>query len=151
MSITIRRAIIADAAAILELNAAYNDLRATQSYVEQYLASSSQYETPFVAEIGGHVVGLACLRLIPCLCDPIPTAELTELIVHPTARRLGVGSALIQHIEQVAHMAGATQLTLMTAWRNTDAHAFYHALGYRLYTIMMQRSLLAESAVRSAD
>jgi hypothetical protein len=29
----------------------------------------------------------------------------------------------------------------MTAWRNTNAHAFYHALGYRNYTITMRRSL----------
>jgi hypothetical protein len=47
----------------------------------------------------------------------------------------------VQRIEAEARAAGAVKLVLITAWRNTDAHAFYHALGYRLYTITMQRSL----------
>jgi GNAT superfamily N-acetyltransferase len=78
---------------------------------------------------------------VPCLCDPVPYAELTELFVEPAYRRAGIGRHLVQRIEAEARAAGAATLVLMTAWRNTDAHAFYHALGYRLYTIMMQRSL----------
>jgi GNAT superfamily N-acetyltransferase len=142
MQITTRPAIIDDAAAILGLNAAYDDLRATIDHVAAHIANHSQFETPYVAEVAGRVVGLACLRLLPCLCDPVPAAELTELIVHPAYRRLGVGRALVQRIEDAARKQGATTLVLMTAWRNTNAHAFYHMLGYRLYTVMMQRSLL---------
>lgn len=143
MSITIRRAIVEDAAAILHLNAINHDARATIAQIAAHIKTCAHFETPFVAVIDGQVIGLACLRLLPCLCDPVPYAELTELIVDPRFRRQGVGRMLIRHIEQEAREHGATALTLITAWRNTEAHAFYHALGYRLYTIMMQRSLRA--------
>jgi ribosomal protein S18 acetylase RimI-like enzyme len=141
MTIIVRRAVAADAPAILGLNAAFNDVRATADHIAAHIAERAQFETPFVAEVGGAVVGMACLRLLPCLCDPIPSAELTELVVDPRARRQGVGRALLRAIEVEALAQGATALTLMTAWRNTEAHGFYHALGYRLYTVMMQRPL----------
>ncbi len=144
MLVTTRRATPSDATAILALNQAFDDVRATVEHIAEHIALRAQYETPFVAEIAGQVVGLACLRLIPCLCDPIPSAELTELIVHPHYRRNGVGRALVDRIAEEARIQGATSLVLMTAWRNTQAHAFYHAIGFRLYTIMMQRRLLPE-------
>ncbi|GAB4122331.1 MAG: GNAT family N-acetyltransferase [Roseiflexaceae bacterium] len=149
MSILIRAATPDDAAAILELNRAYDDLRATADHVADHIRHRAAFEQPFVAEIDRQVVGLACLRLIPCLCDPIPSAELTELIVLPAYRRRGVGTALIRAIEQQAQAQGANQLILMTAWRNTHAHAFYHRCGYRLYTIMMKRDLSEASAQNS--
>ena len=141
MPILTRLARPADAAAILRLNAAFDDVRASVEHIDEHIAQRSHYETPFVATIDDQVVGLACLRLIPMLCDPIPSAELTELIVDPHFRRQGVGRALVHHVEQAAHDQGATMLALITAWHNTQAHAFYHAIGYRLYTISMQRSL----------
>jgi ribosomal protein S18 acetylase RimI-like enzyme len=84
---------------------------------------------------------MACLRLLPSLCDPIPYAELTELSVDPAHQRHGVGRALVRHVESEARAQGAAELVLLTAWRNTRAHAFYHALGYSLYTLTMRRSL----------
>ena len=141
MAIVIRPAARADAAAIARLNAAYDDLRATPEQIAAQLAASAPVETAFLAEVDGRVVGMACLRLLPTVCDPTPYAELTELFVEAGARRLGVGRALVAHIEAQARARGAAELVLMTAWRNTDAHAFYHALGYRNYTIMMRRKL----------
>lgn len=141
MSITIRRAIEQDAPAILELNAVNNDARATVEHIAAHIREQSEYETPFVAVVDEVVVGLACLCVRPSLCDPMPYAELTELIVHPAHRRHGVGRALIEGIETEARTAGAASLVLMTAWRNTEAHAFYHALGFRLHTVMMQKGL----------
>lgn len=146
MALIVRRAVAADAPAILGLNAAFNDVRATADHIAAHIVERAQFETPFVAEVDGEVVGMACLRLLPCLCDPVPSAELTELMVDPRARRQGVGRALIRAIEGEALAQGATALTLMTAWRNTDAHAFYHAVGYRLYTVMMRRALVGGRA-----
>ncbi|MDZ4721373.1 MAG: GNAT family N-acetyltransferase [Roseiflexaceae bacterium] len=145
MPITIRRAVPTDAPAIVQLNIAFNDLRATAAHIAEHITNRSQFETPYVAVIEQQVVGLACLRLLPCLCDPIPYAELTELIVDPRYRRHGAGRALVQAIEAEARSQGATTLVLMTAWKNTQAHAFYHAIGYRLYTVMLQRSLIDET------
>jgi GNAT superfamily N-acetyltransferase len=141
MTIIIRPATPADAPEIARLNAAFNDLRASEEHIAAHIAARSEFERAFLAEIDGRVVGMACLRLLPCLCDPAPYAELTELFVDPAARRLGVGRALIRHIEGVARADGARELALITAWRNTGAHAFYHAIGYGLWCITMRREL----------
>ncbi|MBX0329477.1 GNAT family N-acetyltransferase [Oscillochloris sp. ZM17-4] len=141
MSITIREATPEDAEAIARLNAAHDDLRATPAHIAAHIASYSAVERGYLAEVDGQVAGMACLRLLPSLCDPAPSAELTELFVEAGQRKAGVGRALVRHIEGVAAAAGATRLTLITAWRNTEAHAFYHALGYRLWCLAMSRQL----------
>jgi amino-acid N-acetyltransferase len=141
MELTIRPATPTDAEAIARLNLAHDDLRATPAHIADFIATRAHYERPYVAERDGTVVGMACLRLLPCLCDSTPYAELTELSVHPDHQRQGVGRALVRHIEAEARALGAAELVLITAWRNTRAHAFYHALGYGLYTLTMRRAL----------
>lgn len=141
MGVVVRRAMVEDAGEIARLNLAFNDLRTSPERIADFIANHAQFETPFVAELDGRVVGMACLRLLPCLCDPTPYAELTELYVEPDAQRRGVGRALVRRIEEEARAGGAAEVVLLTAWRNTRAHAFYHALGYGLYCINMRRSL----------
>jgi GNAT superfamily N-acetyltransferase len=141
MEIIIRPAAPADAPEIARLNEAFNDLRTSVEHIAAHLAERGQFERAFLAEVDGQVAGMACLRLLPCLCEPVPYAELTELFVDQAYRRLGVGRALIRHIEQEARAGGATQLVLLTSWRNTEAHGFYHTIGYRLYTVTMRREL----------
>jgi aminoglycoside 6'-N-acetyltransferase I len=145
MHLTIRPALPADAPGIARLLELANDLRATPEHIAAHIRERAQVETPFVAESEGQICGMVCLRLLPSLCDELPYAELTELLVHPEYRRQGIGRALIERVEAEAAAQGAAELVFMTAWRNTSAHAFYHALGYRLYTIMMRRSLTSES------
>ncbi|MFN8473220.1 MAG: GNAT family N-acetyltransferase [Anaerolineae bacterium] len=139
--VTIRRAEPADAADIARLNLAFNDLRTTVEHIAAQLADASHVERVYVAEVDGSVVGLASLRLLPQALDTVPYAELSELYVDEAYRHAGVGRALVRHIEAEARAAGAPQMVLLTSWRNTNAHAFYHALGYRLYTVTMRRPL----------
>jgi GNAT superfamily N-acetyltransferase len=141
MPIAIRRAAPADAVEIARLNAAHNDLRATPEQIAAQLAACAGIETIFLAEVDRQVAGMAGLRLLPTPCDITPYAELTELLVDPAYRRQGVGRALVAHVERQAAAGGARELVLMTAWGNAGAHAFYHALGYRNYTITMKRQL----------
>lgn len=148
MAIAIRPAVPADAAAIARLNAAYDDLRATPEQIAAQMVACAPIETAFLAEVDGRIVGMACLRLLLTICDPTPYAELTELFVEAGARRLGVGRALVAYVEAQARARGATELVLMTAWRNTNVHAFYHMLGYRNYTITMRRSLVRDTTTR---
>ena len=79
MAIAIRPAVPVDAAAIARLNAAYDDLRATPEQIAAQLLACAPNETAFLAEVDGRAVGMACLRLLPTICDPTPYAELTEL------------------------------------------------------------------------
>ena len=142
--IGIRPAKVEDAAAVLALNAAFNDVRATVEQIAEHIAQYAEFETPFVAEIDGRVVGLACLRLLPCLCDAQPYAELTELIVDPAHRRQGVGRVLVNHIEGKAREQGASALHINTAEHNQAAQAFYRTLGYQRTTVTLQRRLRDE-------
>ena len=58
------------------------------------------------------------------------TAHLSLLAVHPTARRLGVGTALLQWLEQVAGVAGIACVRLEARHDNAAALAFYRGHGY---------------------
>src|SRR5262245_50836746 len=109
----IREAAPGDADAIARLNAAYDDVRATPEQIAAQLVACAPIETVFLAEVEGRVVGMACLRLLPTVCDPTPYAELTELFVEASARRLGAGSALVMYIEAQARARGARELVLM--------------------------------------
>lgn len=137
----VRLAAPADADEVYRLNVAFNDVRATPAYIAAYLADEAQTERLYLAELEGRVVGMAGLRLLATPCDPEPYAELTELFVEAHARRHGVGRALVGAVEQQARAQGARRLVLVTAWHNGAAHRLYHALGYQLDLITMQRAL----------
>ncbi|MFN8494768.1 MAG: GNAT family N-acetyltransferase [Caldilineaceae bacterium] len=139
MPITVRQATPEDAGEIARLNATVDDLRATPEQIAAQITACAGIETMFLAEVDGHVAGMVSLRLLPNICDPIPYAELTELFVEAAYRRLGVGRALVERIEQEAKQAGATQLVLVTAFKNSRAHAFYHVLGYAMYLFAMHK------------
>ena len=97
MAPLVRRATPADADAIARLNLAFNDLRTTPAHIADHIANRSHFETPFVAELAGEIVGIACLRLLPTLCDPTPYAELTELYVDSAYHRRGSGRTRPDH------------------------------------------------------
>lgn len=142
MDVVVRPAVPSDAAAIHRLTVAYNDERATPSYIAEAIVAHAQFERLFVAEVAGEVLGMVGLRLLPSVCDPEPYAELTELFVAEQARRHGVGRALVSTVEEAARAGGASRLVLLTAWRNGRAHRFYHAIGFQLYTLTMVRELV---------
>src|SRR5436853_7622194 len=139
MSIVIRPATPDDAAEIARLNEAFNDLRSTPEQIAAQISRCAGIETMYLAEVDGRVVGMASLRLLPNICDPIPYAELTELFVEEAYRQLGVGRALVAQVEQAAQAAGAQQVVLLTGFKNRPAHTFYHAIGYGMYSFAMDK------------
>jgi [ribosomal protein S18]-alanine N-acetyltransferase len=58
------------------------------------------------------------------------TAHLSLLAVDPDARRQGVGTALLQWLEQVARVAGIVRVRLEARHDNAGALAFYRRHGY---------------------
>jgi ribosomal protein S18 acetylase RimI-like enzyme len=56
-------------------------------------------------------------------------AEVTKLLVHPDARRLGIGRALMIALEAIARAEGRTLLTLDTV-SGSNAEFLYRSLGY---------------------
>jgi GNAT superfamily N-acetyltransferase len=82
-----------------------------------------------VAMSGDTVLGYAHLRVTRDLLNE-ETAEVVALIVARAFRRRGVGRRLIAAAETWALESGRARLLLRTDVVQTDAHAFYIALGY---------------------
>jgi len=76
-------------------------------------------------------------------------ADVTKLLVHPDARRLGIGRALMRRVEALARDAGRTLLTLDTEKRGA-AHALYLSLGWTRFGVVPGYALSADGARREA-
>lgn len=76
------------------------------------------------------------------------TAHLSLLAVDPDSRRQGVGSALLQWLEQVAGVAGLERVQLEARRSNAAALAFYGRHGYRQTDTVAGMYLGVEDGVR---
>ena len=95
-----------DAKAIAQLITEFTQLTTTAAQIQQRLARSSGMEHPIVAELDGHVVGFASLRLMHYLGEDAPYAEISELFVSERYRRQGIARALMTELEVRARSAG---------------------------------------------
>jgi len=80
------------------------------------------------ASIDDRIVGTGQLALSPWP-NAHHRAELQKVFVSPSARRQGVGRALMEALHQVARRRGRTLLLLNTR-RGAGAEDFYRGLGY---------------------
>ena len=76
------------------------------------------------------IVGMAMVTMRKELISQHPSAHLEALIVDPALRGLGIGSALMQHIEATACSRGAQSLTLHVFNNNHTARKLYHSRGF---------------------
>ena len=83
-------------------------------------------ENIWVAETGGHVVGLA--GLIPGEED----SELEPLVVSQAYRGRRIGRQLAEAVIAAARIRGVNQLMVRPVARNKDAIRFYHELGFNI-------------------
>jgi GNAT superfamily N-acetyltransferase len=60
-----------------------------------------------------------------------PIYILNDLFVSPSARRVGVGTLLLNAAVEVARASGAVRLKLSTAITNTPAQRLYECLGWK--------------------
>ncbi len=67
--------------------------------------------------------------------------KLNDLYVDPTARRHGVGRALVAETFAALKARGAPRVVLLSAWKNPDAHAFFESLGFRRTMVEMTAEL----------
>lgn len=82
-----------------------------------------------VARQGGGVVGSAQLSLSPKQ-NAVRRAEVLKVMTHRSARRQGIGAALMRAVERLAYDEGKRLLVLDTN-TGTDAERLYRKLGYR--------------------
>jgi [ribosomal protein S18]-alanine N-acetyltransferase len=79
-----------------------------------------------VAETGGELEGFAL-----GYPDRSSRAHVVTLDVHPSARRRGLGSELLEGLLERLAAAGADRAVLEVDVRNSGAIAFYRGLGFR--------------------
>ena len=112
----------------------------------RYMATSQDEErtrkritggTCLVAAIDGRLVGTICYqRSAPwegVNWFSLPhVAEVGQFAVEPKLQRNGIGSALMERVEDMARADGATELALSTAEPATHLIAYYMKRGYRI-------------------
>jgi ribosomal protein S18 acetylase RimI-like enzyme len=105
----------------------------TTPYAEADFFETAQRSQVFAAEREGTVVGVVALAG-PGAASPevarSDEAELSRLVVSASARRLGVGQALVNHCHEIATAAGWTAIALWSRRYQTAAHRLYESLGY---------------------
>jgi N-acetylglutamate synthase-like GNAT family acetyltransferase len=82
-----------------------------------------------VAEREGEIVGLASLHVLHLIERP-PLGRLSAIVVAESARRGGVGLALMERVEREARAVGCDRLEVTSGEWRRDAHAFYRELGF---------------------
>ena len=79
----------------------------------------------------GEPLGLVHWLFHPATWDTRGYCYLSDLFVSPAARGLGVGRALIQHVNDAARGAGVERVYWHTDERNTTARALYDQVASR--------------------
>ena len=86
----------------------------------------------------GSVMGVVCAELYG---DCRPFLVIENMIVNRSARRKGVGRALLSTLEQQARLRDCTQMILVTEKDRLDACAFYESYGFQINTTGYKKKL----------
>jgi GNAT superfamily N-acetyltransferase len=99
------------------------------------------------ARFDGAIVGTVQLRLAP-MPNARHRAEVSKMLVHPAARRRGVGRALMGAIEQVAREERRRLLVLDTE-TGSQGEPFYGSLGWTRAGMIPRYATGPEGGLRS--
>jgi ribosomal protein S18 acetylase RimI-like enzyme len=107
------------------------------------IALASAKDLAFVWDEDGRILGFVCAH------DLGFRAYLSELIVHESTRRRGIGKQLVQHVEDEL-MHRKCPVLVSDVWRN--AEAFYRSLGWSEPDVtLLRKKLDAEDSQAPAE
>ncbi|MFN6477032.1 GNAT family N-acetyltransferase [Nostoc sp. DedQUE07] len=129
--VKIRQAGIKDVARIASL-CEQLEYSVTNQEIEQRLTKIKNNDTHivYVATIENeYVIGWAHAHICESIVIPTP-AIILGLVVDKDYRHSGIGSFLMQQIEQWASLAGCDSVLLRSNIKRKEAHFFYEKIGY---------------------
>jgi ribosomal protein S18 acetylase RimI-like enzyme len=104
------------------------DLDLARAFIQQRLERNQSQI--LLAEQNGALLGFCQLYPLFCSLEAMPIYSLYDLFVSPSARRAGVGRALLQAAEDLARQHGFARLDLTTAKTNHTAQHLYRSQGW---------------------
>ena len=130
LTIRFREATSSDSEAIAALLAELGYPLASAEVPSRLAALSSDRGATFVAvDDENSPLGLVCLTRFASLHASGPIAYITTLVTSSSARRRGVGQLLVAGAKSWAAQQGCVRISVTSAERRADAHAFYQACG----------------------
>jgi ribosomal protein S18 acetylase RimI-like enzyme len=138
MQITIRRATLDDADAI---SAIWNVICAERTYTainqpftpqqeRDYIASLSDRESIFLADVNDRVVGFQSLDMWAKYTDSFDHVGVVGTFVLPNWRRKGIAHHLAAHTFDFARANGYEKIVIHVRASNLGAQSFYRSLGF---------------------
>jgi ribosomal protein S18 acetylase RimI-like enzyme len=101
--------------------------------------------TVLIAEVDGEVAGFVAVlsTVLPEELDedPTPYAYVTDLVVLPWHRRMGIGRALLEGAEAFARANGASSIRIGVLARNGTARDLYIGHGFADYHVQLLKKL----------
>jgi len=131
VALTIRHAKFNDAPelAVLMCELGYETERTDMETRLKLILSNPAYRT-FVAIMDGSVCGMVGMLTYSSYEHNNPSGRILALVTSSTARRRGIGRALIATAEEDFAQRGISRVALDTRLTREDAHKFYESLGY---------------------
>ena len=137
--ISIRAASAADAAHVAQLMAGLGHHPSADEIARRWaLVPDTRQDQAFLAVSGQEALGLIAVHVAPMLFYPKPVARITTLVVRDTAKRQGVGRALVERALHLARQSGCDGLEVTTAHAREDAQAFYASAGFESVALRMR-------------
>ncbi|WP_428311257.1 GNAT family N-acetyltransferase [Hydrocarboniphaga sp.] len=124
MSVTLRRATLADIDALLELEALFPGDQMSRRSLRAFIANPRA--DFLVAEIRGELLG----NLLLLSRAGRRSARIYSVIVDPASRGLGIAQELVTAAEAAARQRRCTTVTLEVRADNAAARGLYRKLGY---------------------
>lgn len=127
----IQRATAEDADSMLPLlrELGYDTSRTTMRAQLGHYADSAE-AVVLIALVRGELVGLVSGYLIPALHQPGSIGRITALVVAEKVRSRGIGSKLIQELENWFLLSKCLRFEVTSGEHRDDAHQFYESRGY---------------------
>src|SRR6478672_4420058 len=132
LAVIIRDANLSDASelAVLMRELGYETKPTEMESRLKSVLSNPAYKT-FVAVMDGRLCGMIGTFTYPSYEHNDPGGRILALVTSSTARRRGIGRALVATAEKDFAQRGVGRVALDTRLTREDAHKFYESLGYK--------------------